>query len=208
MLEDDVMVARALRSVLEQVGYGCVMCHRLGDALELLDRTEHDHGLSAAVLDLHLPDGDGASLLPRLDLLYPLVPAVVVSGLVTCEYTRNLRAGTFVMSKPVDPEQFRCAINRVCTTFADAHDLTRAESEVTDLVVLAMSNAKMGGALGVATRTVRELLARAFARTQAQNKVELVSMRIEHDARHGRTNPSLSDCLRRHYGLPREPDLG
>ncbi len=76
LVEDDLALGRALQTVLQNDGYR-VTWVRMGADCERLLRTE---GIDAMLLDLGLPDGDGASLLRRLREAGQTVPSLVITA--------------------------------------------------------------------------------------------------------------------------------
>jgi CheY-like chemotaxis protein len=72
-------------------------------------------GIDLALLDLHLPDGDGAALLARLSAEgVALPPAIVLTADATAQAReRALRAGAAaVLTKPLDLRQFHQELAR------------------------------------------------------------------------------------------------
>jgi signal transduction histidine kinase len=72
-------------------------------------------GIDLALLDLHLPDGDGAAMLARLAAEgVPLPPAIVLTADATAQAReRALRAGAAaVLTKPLDLRQFHQELAR------------------------------------------------------------------------------------------------
>ena len=78
LCEDDLDTALTLRAQLRQVGFATDFAYSVGDALARAVTT-HYH---AVLVDIHLPDGDGVSLIVRLRALpqYRDTPIIVVSG--------------------------------------------------------------------------------------------------------------------------------
>jgi two-component system response regulator QseB/two-component system response regulator BasR len=76
LVEDDLELGRALRSVLLDDGFDAVWLRMAADARRLLA----DDGFAAAVLDLGLPDGDGLALLRELRGSGDQVPVLVITS--------------------------------------------------------------------------------------------------------------------------------
>jgi signal transduction histidine kinase len=78
LCEDDLDTALTLREQLRPVGFATDFAYSVGDALARAAATQYH----AILVDIHLPDGDGVSLIVRLRALpqYRDTPIIVVSG--------------------------------------------------------------------------------------------------------------------------------
>jgi DNA-binding response OmpR family regulator len=78
LCEDDLDTALTLREQLRQVGFATDFAYSVGDALARAVATQYH----AIMVDIHLPDGDGVSLIVRLRELpqYHDTAIIVVSG--------------------------------------------------------------------------------------------------------------------------------
>jgi len=78
LCEDDLDTALTLREQLRQVSFATDFAYSVGDALTRAAATQYH----AILVDIHLPDGDGVSLIVRLREMpqYHDTPIVVVSG--------------------------------------------------------------------------------------------------------------------------------
>ena len=73
------------------------------------------HGLDLLLLDLHLPDGEGLSLLERWPMEQPRPPVIVLTAAVTHEVGNRLRhAAVAILHKPIAAAELRAAIARAC----------------------------------------------------------------------------------------------
>jgi signal transduction histidine kinase len=103
LCEDDLDTALTLREQLRQVGFAADFAYSAGDAFTRATATTY-HGI---LVDIHLPDGDGVSLIVRLRELpqYRETPIVVVSG-DTSRGRDDLRSSKLNvldwLNKPVD----------------------------------------------------------------------------------------------------------
>jgi signal transduction histidine kinase len=103
LCEDDLDTARMLREQLRQAGFATDFAYSAGDALRRAAATQYH----AILVDIHLPDGDGVSLIVRLRELsqYRDTPIIVVSG-DTSHGRDDLRSSKLNvldwLSKPVD----------------------------------------------------------------------------------------------------------
>lgn len=76
LVEDEMEMAAALRSVLEREGFVVDHVHSFADAREAAIDGDHD----LVLLDRTLPDGEGLSLLPELRRGNPGVPVIVLTA--------------------------------------------------------------------------------------------------------------------------------
>ncbi len=103
LCEDDLDTALTLREQLRQVGFAADFAYSAGDAFARATATKY-HGI---LVDIHLPDGDGVSLIVRLRELpqYRETPIIVVSG-DTSRGRDDLRSSKLNvldwLNKPVD----------------------------------------------------------------------------------------------------------
>jgi signal transduction histidine kinase len=103
LCEDDLDTALTLREQLRQVGYATDFAYSAADALTRAAATRYQ----AILVDIHLPDGDGVSLIVRLRELpqYHDTPIIVVSGDPSCgrDDLRSSKLNVLDwLNKPVD----------------------------------------------------------------------------------------------------------
>ena len=102
VIEDDAFSRYGLKSLLESEGYEVTEAGALADAEEAARRLPPD----VAILDITLPDGDGAEwlqLVAKREGKVPF-PVIVLTGITADEDTRRIeRAGVFaILQKPVN----------------------------------------------------------------------------------------------------------
>ena len=102
VVDDDAVVVKAMCAVLSRSGFDTIGCHNGADAL-----SRAAAGVSAAILDIHLPDIHGLSLSQQLrDLLGPAAPIIILSGDNSIETIRALPdaggGATYFYAKPVN----------------------------------------------------------------------------------------------------------
>ena len=147
LCEDDLDTAITLREQLRQVGYATDFAYSVSDALTRALATQYH----VILVDIHLPDGDGVSLIVRLRELpqYRDVPVVVVSG-DTSGGRDDLRSSKLNvldwLNKPVDFDRLvrlladpavREANRRPRILHVDEdNDVARALSDIGDVVTV------------------------------------------------------------------------
>lgn len=108
--EDEVLVAWALRSILEEAGYRVTVAHDGEQALALQARDPAD----VLLTDLQMPRLDGYGLIRELRADHPTLPVIVMTGAPETSGLAGLHgetaAGTIVMAKPVSPQPVLSAL--------------------------------------------------------------------------------------------------
>ena len=100
VVDDDSLVVKAMQNILQAAGFATIGCRTGADALD-----KAVTGISAAVVDIHLPDINGLALSRQLrDKLGPKVPIVILSGDNSMETIRALpdAGATYFFAKPVN----------------------------------------------------------------------------------------------------------
>jgi CheY-like chemotaxis protein len=113
LVEDNLLVASALASVLQNAGYRvrCVVDGR--EAMEILSKTEAE--VDVLICDLNLPGVSGRELLRLSVQTFPRRPVLVISGAVEEQMVDELfRLGAAgVVPKPVFPNDLLENVRRV-----------------------------------------------------------------------------------------------
>lgn len=108
--EDDVLVAWALRAILEEAGYHVTLAHDGVQALALQAQTPVD----ALLTDLQMPHLGGLALIRQLRAACPTLPVVVMTGAADAsaldELLGEAGTGTIIMAKPVGPQPVLTAL--------------------------------------------------------------------------------------------------
>jgi DNA-binding response OmpR family regulator len=100
VVDDDPLVVKAMRNILHSEGFETLGCLTGTEAMKLVDKT-----VSAAVVDIHLPDMNGLDLSRKLRAtLRAEVPIVILSGDNSMETIRALpdAGATYFFAKPVN----------------------------------------------------------------------------------------------------------
>jgi DNA-binding response OmpR family regulator len=119
LVEDDRCLAHVLCRVLSRAGYEVEYAADVAAALGEWDRPP-----DVALLDLHLPDGNGVDLAEVLRARYPDLPMLLVTGCPFHLRERPDGAKYFrqVLQKPVELPHLREAISAALKENAHAND--------------------------------------------------------------------------------------
>lgn len=111
LVEDDLLLGRALSTSLEDVGHKVIWLRMAADARPWL----RDESLDAAILDLGLPDGEGISLLREMRRSGNKLPVLIVTARDTLdERLDGLDAGADdYLIKPFDNAELLARLRAV-----------------------------------------------------------------------------------------------
>ena len=161
IVEDDALVARALRRTLRREGASSLVATSVADASSVLERSEE---LSAVILDVQLPDGSGLALLEHR----PRIPTMVLTGYPTQQAMRLAVArGALFMQKPAVPRDIASflrwargnqtalsALTRAVDALAEGLLLTDREQEVLMCAAQGMDRPESATFLGIKPTTL------------------------------------------------------
>lgn len=111
VIEDDADTQANIRDILDLDGYRAIAASTFAEALH---RDNWDD-IGAVLTDRKLPDGVAEQMLPRLRLLAPHVPVVVVTGFPDVEGAIGaLREGAYdYILKPINPDVLLASLRRI-----------------------------------------------------------------------------------------------
>ncbi len=183
VVEDDRDLGRAWKRLLTSRGYEVRLARTLSAARQVLS-TDTLTPLQLVLLDLELPDGDGATLLPTLEQ-QEHVPAV---GIVSSHYdsvraVELLGRTTAGIPKPVSDETL-CAFVEALTgvdalasavdAFGAKHGLSTSQKAVLRAAALGLNRAEASKALSVGHQTVVEQWKRIFDKTGLREQRRII----------------------------------
>ncbi|MFJ6651337.1 response regulator [Microbacterium sp. NPDC091313] len=178
IVEDDLAVARLHAGYVDaEPGFRvCAVAHTAGAALDAVAK----RAPSLVLLDLHLPDGNGLALLPRMRALRPRLDAIVITAArerrTVAAAQRSGVAGYLVKPFPREDLSARFAHYRTHVHDADADGLD--DQAAVDRFFGAPSVAS-GSSRGFAEATltaVRDALAASPADLSAQEAAERIGI--------------------------------
>lgn len=130
IVEDDTTIRVTLADFFERMGYEVEAAGDIAGALRLV----HARRFQLVLLDLHLPDGDGMDLIPRLKELDEDVLVVIMTAFPEVRTAvATLKAGAYdYVTKPFDLEDVRELVRRAMETSHLRHEVAwlRAQSNI------------------------------------------------------------------------------
>ena len=194
IVDDDLAVREALRSMIRSVG---MRCETFASAHEFLGYSRAD-GPACLVLDVMLPGLSGLELSAELAKVRAEIPTVFMTGHGTIPMSvRAMKAGAVeFLTKPFSGDDLISAINqalerdRVARVARGAEDAVRAklgkltgrERDVLELVAAGRLNKEIAAKLGIVEQTVKQHRGRIMHKLGAQSVADLVRL-AEHASR-------------------------
>jgi CheY-like chemotaxis protein len=111
-VDDEDQVRLATARILEKRGYGVILAASAAEASEVIET--HDGKIDVLLMDIHLPDGWGATVAVRLLQARPEMALVFTTGLAADDpvLSGGLNAAEFVVTKPFTADQLVAEIER------------------------------------------------------------------------------------------------
>lgn len=194
VVDDDLSVREALRSMIRSVG---LRCETFASAREFLGHARAD-GPACLVLDVQLPDLSGLDLPAELSSRGTDIPTVFMTGHGTIPMSvRAMKAGAVeFLTKPFSGDDLLSAIHQAldrdrvarrtraaaAAVTAQLEKLTPRERDVLDLVVAGRLNKEIAASLGIVEQTVKQHRGRIMRKLGARSVTDLVRI-AEHASR-------------------------
>jgi DNA-binding NtrC family response regulator len=111
VVDDDVIVIKSCKRILEAEGFEVFTCPSADEALEKLKNCDFD----LLLMDVKMPKHDGIFLMREIKKNWPGIPIVVMSGYPTPETIADVvkLGATQFIPKPFRPDEFMKTIRRV-----------------------------------------------------------------------------------------------
>jgi RNA polymerase sigma factor (sigma-70 family) len=186
VVDDDLSVREALRSMLRSVG---LRCETFASAREFLHQPRAE-APACLVLDVMLPDVSGLDLPAELSRQGGDIPIVFMTGHGTIPMSvRAMKAGAVeFLTKPFSGEDLLAAIHQALERDREAwrvraanaavttqlEKLTPRERDVLELVVAGRLNKEIAARLGIAEQTVKQHRGRIMRKLGARSVTDLV----------------------------------
>jgi FixJ family two-component response regulator len=188
VLDDDLSVREALRSLIRSVG---LRCETFATAAELLHHPRPDEP-ACLVLDVQLPGGSGLDLPTHLRQQGVELPIIFITGHGTIPMSvRAMKAGALeFLTKPFSESELLGAIRQALVRDGEArtiraqqnslHEqfakLTSRERDVFALVVAGRMNKEIAAELGTAEQTIKQHRGRVMRKLGARSVADLVHL--------------------------------
>jgi DNA-binding response OmpR family regulator len=98
VVDDDSSVRESLKKVLEETGYEVILA---ADGKEAEGKLE-DPMIELLILDLNMPNRDGWDVLEEANSNQPLMPVLIITGMMDQLATTAIPGVAALMSKPID----------------------------------------------------------------------------------------------------------
>lgn len=111
VVDDDVIVVKSCRRILEAEGFEVTTVPSADDALEKIKMYDFD----LLIMDVKMPKHDGIFLMREIKKNWPDIPIIVMSGYPTPETIADvLKLGAIqFIPKPFKPDEFMKSIQQV-----------------------------------------------------------------------------------------------
>jgi len=112
VVDDEPDICKAVRMVLEKIGYYVVTAEDGEHAIRLLNEGEHPMVIDAIITDIRMPHINGIEAIEYFQREYPSLPLIVLTGFPDLELaTRLLKRGvTDYLVKPVEREKLMASV--------------------------------------------------------------------------------------------------
>jgi FixJ family two-component response regulator len=188
VLDDDLSVREALRSLIRSVG---LRCETFATAAEFLRHPRPDEP-ACLVLDVHLPGGSGLDLPTELTQHGVELPIIFITGHGTIPMSvRAMKAGALeFLTKPFSEPELLDAIRQALVRDGEARmlraeqhalqerfaKLTARERDVFSLVVAGRMNKEIAAELGTAEQTIKQHRGRVMQKLGTRSVADLVHL--------------------------------
>jgi FixJ family two-component response regulator len=188
ILDDDLSVREAVRSLIRSAG---LRCETFATAAELLAHP-HPDGPACLVLDVQLPGGSGLDLPTQLRRKGMELPIIFITGHGTIPMSvRAMKAGALeFLTKPFSERELLDAVQQALdrdrerraaqagreALRAQFAKLTGRERDVFELVVTGRMNKEIASELGTAEQTIKQHRGRVMRKLGARSVADLVHM--------------------------------
>jgi FixJ family two-component response regulator len=197
VLDDDLSVREALRSLIRSAG---LLCETFGTTAEFLRYPRPDKP-ACLVLDVELPGGSGLDLPTELREHGADLPIIFITGHGTIPMSvRAMKAGALeFLTKPFSEQELLDAIQHALVRDREVRavraeqdvvrerfaKLTARERDVFDLVVTGRMNKEIASELGTAEQTIKQHRGRVMQKLGARSVADLVHLakRLSEDTR-------------------------
>jgi NarL family two-component system response regulator LiaR len=200
IVDDHAMVRSGLKNFI----YGFEWMESIGEAENGMQAVEFcaQHDVDVILMDMVMPQMDGSEATRRIKALGKPVKIIILTSFHEQDLVEQaLRAGAtsyllknvsadelaeairsaFAGQATLAPEATNALIELTRSKPAVGFDLTEREREVLSLLATGASNLEISDQLSISTATVKFHLTNIFEKLGARNRVEAVTIAIEHN---------------------------
>jgi len=188
-VEDTDVIAEQWGRLLTRQGMEFLRAANVSDAREHIAKWP-EKPFDYVLLDLKLPDGDGADLLPELNLLNPRPAIAVITAYLDSTRSVDLYGQcTLVVPKPTDPRTLRAIMEILEASrqsrprvedFARKYRLSEREREVLFAALRGLNNQETAQELKCDRGTVSTYWNRIFAKTGWRSQRDVIAHLFQH----------------------------
>lgn len=111
IVDDESTLRTSLSRFLDRHGYQVITASSCGEAEQLVQNLQ---GLDLALIDMHLPDGDGLDLMQKLKKSHSTMNAIILTGFGTIQKAveATQRGAFHFLTKPFNIEELSSLVNR------------------------------------------------------------------------------------------------
>jgi DNA-binding NarL/FixJ family response regulator len=178
VVDDDPAVVELVRLSLSEAGHATCCATSGAEAMAVAAR----EAISAAVVDVNLPDRSGYEVCRELRRLYgPCLPIVFVSGDRREAYDRIgglLLGADDYLVKPFDPRELVARLETLIRRARAAHGerpLTPRELEVLTLLAEGLTQLEIAGRLVITSKTVATHIERILGKLGVRSRAQAVA---------------------------------
>jgi two-component system response regulator AtoC len=173
IVDDEVALARYLARLLNKRGYFAECAFTASSARSQMKR----HFPDVVLMDLRLPDGDGAELMQELKQEYPESQFIIITahGSIRSAVASTKQGAVDYLTKPFEPEEMELAVKNALrgTVLSDEVQRLRSSRSVTG-IVRAMKSAGGGGDPAFSSPATRRMFLLAQRAAESEGIVLLL----------------------------------
>ena len=111
VVDDEVMIQRQIKSMLEGMGWACEVASNASEALKILNR----HNFDMVISDIDMPEMDGIQLMKKVKESFPDLDFIIMTG-HSHDYTYvdiiNDGAADY-LNKPFETKELKAKMGRI-----------------------------------------------------------------------------------------------
>lgn len=181
IVDDDESLCRTYGRILRRAGFLVEFAGTIAAAREMLGKLRWD----AVLVDIMLPDGSGAELLPEIHHFVSPSQVALVSAYVTADHViENHREVAAIVPKPMGPDSLVSLVKILTRTdtarlniesFVAQFHLSRREAELVAIAVEGLDDKLAAVRMKVSHGSIRKFWDRIFKKTGLRSQRDVIS---------------------------------